>query len=380
MSEKVALLIETSNAYARGLLRGIHAYIKENTHWSVFMGEFSRGECHPEWLNDWKGDGIIARIENPQMAKIIQKANLPTIDVSSGRFIPSIPWVETDDKAIAKLAFEHLRSCGFKNFAFCGVPYNWSYWRQHHFSEILKEKNYNLFEYHFSEKNAGVKWNTQLDLLSEWLKQLPKPIGIFAPYDNLGRQIIEICQLTGIYVPEEVAIIGVDNDELICDLCKPRLSSIQTDPYRIGYLSAELLNQIMTGKTLSSTEIRVKPIQVIQRKSTDIKAIHDPIISEALHYIHENALKGTLTIDEIIKNIPTSRRVFEARFKKAIGRTPFEEILRLKINRIKELLIETDMSLLEISERAGIEHQSYMGYIFKKEMGISPSLYRKQRR
>ena len=131
---------------------------------------------------------------------------------------------------------------------------------------------------------------------------------------------------------------------------------------------------------MSKTEIRIKPIQVVKRKSTDIKAIHDPIISKALHYIHENALKGTLTIEEIIKTIPSSRRVFEARFKKAVGRTPYEEILRLKINRIKELLIETDLSLLEIAERAGIEHQSYMGYIFKKEMGISPGIYRSQHR
>jgi len=112
----------------------------------------------------------------------------------------------------------------------------------------------------------------------------------------------------------------------------------------------------------------------------NIKAIHDSNISKALHYIHENALKGPLTIEEIIKNIPISRRVFEAKFKKEVGRTPFQEILRLKINRIKELLINTDMSLLEISERAGIEHQSYMGFIFKKEMGISPRLYRKQHR
>jgi len=357
MSQKIALLIETSNAYARGLLKGIHSYIKENTHWSIFMGEFSRGECHPEWLNNWKGDGIIGRIENKKMANIIEKAALPTVDVSSGRFLPYVPWVETDDKAISKLAFEHLRACGFKNFAFCGVPYPWSYRRQEHFTKLLKEKNYNIFDYRFSEKKADENWHTQLDQLAKWLKNLPKPIGIFAAYDNLGRQIIETCQLAGIYVPEEVAIIGVDNDELICDLCKPGLSSILTDPFRIGYLSAKQLDQIMNGKELLHTEIRIKPIQV-----------------------HENALKGPLTIEEIIKNIPISRRVFEAKFKKEVGRTPFQEILRLKINRIKELLINTDMSLLEISERAGIEHQSYMGFIFKKEMGISPRLYRKQHR
>jgi len=380
MSRKIALLIETSNAYARGLLKGIHSYIKENTHWSIFMGEFSRGECHPEWLNNWKGDGIIGRIENKKMANIIEKAALPTVDVSSGRFLPYVPWVETDDKAISKLAFEHLRACGFKNFAFCGVPYPWSYRRQEHFTKLLKEKNYNIFDYRFSEKKADENWHTQLDQLAKWLKNLPKPIGIFAAYDNLGRQIIETCQLAGIYVPEEIAIIGVDNDELICDLCKPGLSSILTDPFRIGYLSAKQLDQIMNGKELLHTEIRIKPIQVVKRKSTDIKAIHDSNISKALHYIHENALKGPLTIEEIIKNIPISRRVFEAKFKKEVGRTPFQEILRLKINRIKELLINTDMSLLEISERAGIEHQSYMGFIFKKEMGISPRLYRKQHR
>jgi LacI family transcriptional regulator len=345
------------------------------------MGEFSRGECDPEWLNNWKGDGIIARIENPEIAKIIKKkAALPTIDVSSARLIPSIPCVETDDKAIAELAFNHFIKCGFKNFAFCGMPYNWSIFHEKHFSKMLKEKDYHFFNYHFSEKKTGEKWNIQLEKLAEWLKQLPKPVGIFAAYDNLGRHIIETCQLSGIYVPEEIAVLGVDNDELMCELSKPRLSSVSTDPFRIGFIAAQLLDRLLSGEELSGTEIRVEPIQVITRKSTDIKAIHDPVISKALHFIHENALKGSLSIDEIVSIVPTSRRVFETRFKKAIGRSPYEEILRLKINRIKELLLDSDMSLIEIAERAGIEHQSYMGYVFKKEMDVSPGHYRKLHR
>lgn len=380
MSYKIALLIETSNAYSRGLLKGINAYFKEYEPLSVYLGEYSRGGCNPDWLIKWRGDGIIARIENKEMEQVIRDLSLPVVDVSSGRLIPGIPWVETDDKAIAAMAFNHLVGRGFTNFGFCGAPYNWSEWRLAAFNDRFQEKNFRLFTHSFSETSHGEKWNAELEKLEAWLIALPKPIGIFAAFDIRGRQIIETCQMLGINVPEEVAVLGVDNDELLCELCNPPLSSIVPDTFRTGYIAAELLYKMLKGEKIGSFENRITPIGVVQRRSTDIMAITDPHISKALHFIHENALKGPLTVSEVTEQLPMSRRVFEIKFKKNVGRTPYEEIMRLKITRIKELLLETDISLLEIAERVGIQHQSYMGYIFNKEVGISPGLFRKQHR
>ena len=144
---KVALLMETSNAYARGVIKGIYGYIKEHNQWDVYLGEYSRGEPNPEWLLSWNGDGVIARIENKEIAKLIKLCNLPSIDTSSANLVSGIPWVETDDKKIAELAFEHLKGCGLKNFAFVGSDFNWSKWRANYFVKLLKEKGYTCSVY-----------------------------------------------------------------------------------------------------------------------------------------------------------------------------------------------------------------------------------------
>jgi LacI family transcriptional regulator len=195
-----------------------------------------------------------------------------------------------------------------------------------------------------------------------------------------GRQIIEVCQREKIRVPEDIAVLGVDNDELLCEICRPALSSILPDTFRSGYIAASLLDRLIRGLPLESMEYRIKPLKIVRRRSTDIKAIDDPHIAKAMRYIHEKALDGPLTVNQILKIIPFSRRIFEKRFKDYIGRTPTQEIERIKIERIKELLLETDISLMDIAEKTGIQHQSYMGYIFKKQVGVPPAAYRKQHR
>ncbi|PCE62689.1 hypothetical protein B7P33_18785 [Sediminicola luteus] len=376
---KVALLMETSNAYSRGVIKGIYGYIMEHDQWDVYLGEYSRGEPNPDWLLSWDGDGIIARIENETIAELIKRCQLPTIDVSSANLIPGIPWVETDDRKIAQLAFEHLKDCGLKHFAFAGSQFNWSKWRADHFKEVLEGQGvrcdyYSLpmhLDYHVVDEQKKIE---------SWLATLPKPIGIFAAYDQLGRLIIDCSQKMGFMVPEEIAVIGVDNDPLICELCSPPLTSVIPDTFKTGYLAAELLAALMQGKTEVNITNLMAPIGVKKRRSTDSLAIEDPHISKALHYIYENASIGSFSINDILAIVPMTRRVFEKRFLEMVGHTPYKEAQRIRVARIQELLTESDLGLLEIAEKMGFEHVSYMSFLFKRETGISPIAYRHKMR
>jgi LacI family transcriptional regulator len=270
-----------------------------------------------------------------------------------------------------------LNECGFTNFGFAGSGFNWSKWRRDHFKEDLNQKGFQCHT--FSSANyIKLNWLEQQEQIKNWLKTLPKPIGIFAGYDLMGRLIIDSCNKLGYMVPEEVAVIGVDNDPLICELCSPPLSSIIPDTYKTGYVAASLLESVIAKKDIGELSYRIKPLGIQKRRSTDTVAIDDPHISKAMHYIFENANSGTFNIDDILSFVPMSRRVFEKRFTDLIGRTPYKEMQRIRVNRIKELLKETDLPLFEIAYRSGFEHVSYMSYLFKRETGITPVLYRER--
>ena len=372
---KVALLLETSNEYSRGIIKGIYGYIREHDGWDVFLGEYSRGQPNPEWLLSWQGDGIIARIENAGMAKLIERCKLPTVDASSANLVPEIPWVETDDKKIAHIAFEHLLDCGFKNFGFVGTDFNWSKWRAKDFIELLEKAGFSCHQ-HYLSLDTKLNWVAEQKSLAAWLASLPKPIGVFSAYDQLGRLIIDAAHNSGFMVPEEIAVLGVDNDPLICELCYPPLSSIIPDTYSTGYLAATLLESLMKGDRVENLTNLIAPLGIQKRRSTDSLALDDPYISKAVHYIHEHANSGTFNINDILDFVPMTRRVFEKKFSVLVGRTPYKELQRIRINRLKQLLGETNLSLLEIAENSGFEHVSYMSYLFKRETGVTPIAYR----
>lgn len=376
----VALIIETSNSYARGILRGIHEYARARHGWTLYLTEHGRHEIDESFVGNWKFDGVIARIETDQMAGIIKAMNVPTVDVSAARLMEGVPWVETDDEAITRLALDHLRDCGLQNFAFFGDPfYNWSIWRQHAFERILghpdiiKSQIYNLPK----RKEPRVRWWTQRERIRDWLQSLPKPVGIFACYDACGQQLLEICRYYGFMVPEDIAIVGVDNDELLCEITSPSMSSIIPNSFRTGAYAAEILDRLMRGEKLSGRKHSMEPLGVRKRVSTDVLTVGDRHVSNAIAFIRKNAHKN-IRVEDVLDIVPLSRRVLEARFRKALDRTPHQEILRVRTNAVRELLLETDMSLSEISEALGIEHPEYLSVFFKKETGLTPREYREQ--
>jgi LacI family transcriptional regulator len=372
---KVALLIETSNAYARGLLRGIVAYIREHRSWSLYLSEHNRGDKPPSWLSRWKGDGIIARIENAAIADALRKVKAPVVDVSAARLIPELPWFETDDRAIAELAVGHLMERGFQNFAYAGDDrFNWSNWRCGHFKGGVEKAGKGCFVYHPS-KSFSADDEEQIDDLAQWIQTLPKPVGVLACYDLRGQQVLDACRRVPVAVPDELAVIGVDNDDLLCELSDPPLSSVIPNTQRTGYEAARLLDAMMSGQSAQGQTHLIPPLGIATRQSTDVLAIHDRNVARACHFIRQHACEG-IKVGDVLKAVPHSRRLLETHFKKFIGRTPHEEILRVKMNRVKELLIETDLPLDQIAQRAGFSHVEYLSVAFRRETGMPPSHFR----
>ena len=372
---KVALLIETSNAYARGLLGGIVAYMREHGEWSIYLAEHGRGDNPPRWLAGWHGDGIIARIENATIAGALRGVKLPVVDVSAARLIPSLPWVETDDNAFARMAADHLLERGFKHFGYCGDDrFNWSKRRSEFFLTFVREAGGECSVYR-PDKRQQADAESQVEDIAGWVGRLPKPVGVMACYDLRGQQVLDACRRRGIAVPDEVAVIGVDNDELLCNLSDPPLSSIIPNTHRTGYEAAALLDRLMAGKKVRSLTNLIPPLGVATRQSTDVLAIEDRHVVQAVRFIRERACDG-IHVRDVLKAVPQSRRLLEARFKKLIGRTPHEEILRVRLNRARELLSSTDLSLAAIAERTGFVHSEYLSVVFKRETGAPPSQYR----
>jgi LacI family transcriptional regulator len=376
---KVALLIETSNAYARGLLRGIVSYIREHRPWSLYLSEHNRGDQPPSWLSHWDGHGIIARVENPTIAAALKSIPVPIVDVSAARLLPSLPWFETDDGAISHLAADHLLERGFKHFGYAGDSrFNWSKWRCEHFQNSLRAagRECHIFE---PARDAVLDHEKQVADLAKWVRSLPKPVGIMACYDFRGQQALDACRRLGLAVPDEVAVIGVDNDELLCELSDPPLTSVVPNMQRTGYEAAALLDQMIAGKTVRGETHLIPPLGIATRQSTDVLVIEDRNVARAVHYIRQHACSG-IQVKDILRVVPQSRTLLESRFKRLIGRTPHEEILRVRLNRVKELLVETDLSLDEIAERTGFNHVEYLSVAFRREIGIPPSQFRAQNR
>jgi LacI family transcriptional regulator len=377
--KSVALLIETSNAYARNLLSGIVSYIRTNESWSVYLPEQHRGATPPTWLKNWKGDGLIVRIETEAIARVVRKLKMPIVDVSAARHVAGIPWVETDDGAIAELAYEHFHERGFEHFAFCGEPeFNWSNWREETFLKMTTASGRDGSVFHSKSRHKpSFSLSRERTRLANWILSLPRPVAVFACYDIKAQQILDVCREHSIKVPEELALLGVDNDELLCDLCTPPLSSVIPAAHKTGREAARLLDLMMNGEKVDGLAHLIEPIGIATRQSTDVLAIDDPEIAAAMRFIRDHSCAG-INVHDVLAQLPLSRRVFEKRFHEIVGRTPHQEITRRRVERIRRLLIETDLTLSQIARRTGFQNEEYMSVTFRRAMKVPPGKFRRE--
>jgi len=379
---RVALLVETSRGYGRGVLQGIVRYARLKGPWSFYItpGDFEQALPH---MKQWGGSGIIARIETPKVARAILATGLPVValDLSERQKAQGSPLarfseLSTDSRQAALMAVEHLLERGLRRFAFVGIPgHIWSDLREEGFRERVAREGLECRIYQPPRPLREGEIGREQALLGAWLHAIPKPVGIMACNDDRGRQVLEACQLAGIRVPEDAAVVGVDDDELLCELSDPPLSSIALNARRGGFEAAALLDKLMAGKVRGPRRILVEPTEVITRRSTDVLVMKDRMVAQALRFIWENAVKS-IGVEDILSHVPVSRRSLEVRFRKEVGRSLHEEIQKMRLMRVKQLLRETDMPMPRVAELSGFGSASYLGLVFLRETGMTPAKYR----
>lgn len=373
---RVALLIETSNEYGRRLLLGIRDYVREHEAWSFQLGEQARGQTVPSWLSKWKGDGIIGRIDNSSIEEAVREVGVPVVNVSASGFGLVFPTVISDSEAIAQAAADHLLECGFTQFGYCGDPrFAWSKSHEKHFVQYLQEQGYSCYRFSGS-RVAARHWGRALEELIAWVTQLPKPIGIMACYDLRGQQLLVACREVGIHVPDELAVIGQHNDETICEFCDPPLSSVIPNPRLAGYLAASLLDRMLKGEQVPGGVYRVPPIGVAARRSTDVVAVPDEDVAAAIRYIRDYACQG-IDVGDLVRSVSISRSMLERKFKKFLNCNPHDLIVRTRLRRAQELLLQTDLTIEDVATLSGFSSAEYMSSVFHRFAGQSPRDFRK---
>jgi LacI family transcriptional regulator len=272
------------------------------------------------------------------------------------------------------MAAEYFRERGFRNFAFCGFrDERWSIERGEGFTQDLRTVG---LKCDLWQTNRSGPREAEQSRLSRWLAKLPKPVAILASNDVRGQQVLDACHRADLAVPESVAVMGVDDDEILCTFCRPALSSITPNAELIGYKAAELLDHLMAGGEPPPSRVLVKPLRIRARQSTDVLAIRDPVVASIVRFIRENMITG-LRMKDVMKHSPISRSLLERRFRQCIGRSPQAEIRSLQLKRVKELLINSELSLEKIARLAGYRHPEYMSVVFKRVTGQTPGEFRR---
>ncbi len=378
----VALIIETSKVYGREILLGISRYHQIHGPWSVFTRERSQNEADPPWLSGWKGDGIITRSNDLTVCRRAYAKGIPVVSLRHLQEPAVLPTVFPDQHLIARRVAEHLLERGFRSFGYCGVPDNrgWELLRREAFAAIIKERGGSLLAYKptyvaDSDKN----WEREQASMVRWLKKLAKPAGIMASHDSQGVLVLDACRRAGIRVPDEVGVVSVDNDPVLCDLASPPLSSLDQNVVRLGYEAASLLDRMMNGEKVETRNYLFEPGEVVTRQSSDVVAVDDGHVAAALRFIRENACRG-IDVHSIARAAGLSRRALEKRFTTKLGKTPMDQVNEIRLRRIKKLLLETDFLLSDIAARVGFEYHEYMSRYFRKHTGMAPGQFRRAHR
>jgi LacI family transcriptional regulator len=376
----VALLIETSLAYGRGLLRGVARYIHERGPWSIFFCPQGLDASPPSWLGKWRGQGILARIDNRRMARAVLRTGLPIVDVRNAIPGLELPGIGPDNLAVAQLVFQQLLDTGLRQFAFCAAPRGENRFldaRADAFVQLVEAAGYPCEVYESQTGRYGT-WEQGQSRLARWLKRLPKPIGVMACDDDRGLYVLDACLRAKIQVPDQLAVIGVNNDEHLCGLANPALSSVDVGAERIGYEAAALLDRLMAGEHVPKTIIEMAPRGLVVRQSSDLVAISDPHVAAALRLIRLRAAEN-IAVSDLANSLDISRSTLERRFLKFLGRTPKQEIIRARLTLAKDLLLQTDLPLATIAERTGLRSLGYFCEVFHEKTGCTPGMFRRER-
>jgi LacI family transcriptional regulator len=374
---EVALDVETSRIYGRRILEGISQFLEMRWSWSIYLEQRDLDNESGGLFDHWRGDGIITRHISTGFAKQLRRRKLAVVDLSDGSPHMGFFRIGSAHWDIGRLAAKHLLETGVTSFGCCGfVSECWSTQRREGFVTGVEDAGYSCDVYE-SQGGSAHAWDKDQRQLSHWIMAISKPAGVFATNDVRGQHVLDACARENVAVPEEVAVIGVDNDELLCGLCNPPLSSVIPNPKQIGYEAAAWLDRIMAGNLPTLNEIVIPPLGVATRQSSDIVAVPNAEVAAALRYIRERACDG-VTVDDVLEQVPVSRSWLERNFRKYLHRSPKAEIRNVQMKRCITLLTTTDLSLNQIAELTGFKHPEYLSVVFKRLMGKTPGQSRKR--
>lgn len=378
---EVLLIFSMSYEDATSCLQGISHYERSHRPWAAFLDDEARAESEERWLRNKPWDGVISRHTSPTLCATCAELKIPLVDLDDTPPHTGVPKIRPDNVVIGHLGAEHYLERGFHNFGFAGFANNgWACERRDGFVEALRlaGQKCEVLDVEWPGNLTPFWDESQTTVLAGWLRHLPKPVAVMACNDLRALQIIAAAHNAGFMVPEEVAVLGANNDSVRCDLSYPPLSSVAANPFQIGYAAAECLDQLMERRPPPSMDLRIDPVGVATRHSTDVLAISDRNVAAALSYIREHACRGT-TVDAVLKHAAASRSQLEKKFRRYLGRSPQSEIRRVQVARIKQLLVETDFPLKKIADLTGYEHVEYLSVVFKRFTGETPGSYRKKR-
>ena len=378
--KRVAVLVDTSTTWGRDVIAGVHRYSRGKSDWQLFIEP--RGVEQRRWLPEgWRGDGVIARVGFADLAERLLELDLPVVNVS-GISLPQVdfPRVVSDQVAAVCLAADNLLGRGFEHFAYfslLGLEYVAEH--QQAFVKALEREGCECEVYAVQPQlGAEPDWNLDMERLGDWLAGLPKPLAVFTWNSNSARELIYACMHGGLAVPEEVAVLSGSDDDLFCEVTPVSISAIRLGTEQIGFRAAEELDEMMTKPGWRPQDMVLIPPQgVVDRRSTDTLAVVDPGMVRALRFIRGNAGQA-MQVADVAREAGMCRRAMEHRFQQLLGRSPAEEIRRVRLDRAIELLQRTSLSVATVAERAGFSSQEYMSAVFRSQLASTPMQYRRE--
>lgn len=382
---RVAVLIESSRAYGRGLLLGVAKYVHERGHWQVYSHERELQSTLPRWFDRWDGQGVIARIEGAAMAKTIRRLRVPVVDLRRIGTDADLPALHTDEHAVVRLVLEHFLERGFHHFAFWGFAgADYSERRQAILKAQLAESKMPLHVYSPTPR-ARKSWTIEYEQLEpeleqngvRWLRKLPKPVAVLACNDIAGQQVLEVCRLAELRVPDQVAVIGVDNDEVLCQLADPPLTSVAPDTVRLGYEAAALLDEMMAGQRPQPMDRYIEPLGIVPRRSTDTLVIPHAGAAQALSFLRRH-FRDPITLKDLDSELPVSLRSIQDVFKRHVGRSLHQELDRLRTTFASDLLREFSVKLQTVAVQCGFANPRHFRRTFLRETGQTPQQHRRE--
>jgi LacI family transcriptional regulator len=373
---RVFVLVETTSGYSRGILNGIGQYRHEHPEWSILLDERSMDELPPRWLKSSQVDGIIARTASERIRRRLDSVKAPRVELL-GLQEQEPAKVHGDNWAAGRLAATHLIECGLRQFGFFagGEPW-WIINTRNAYCEELEKRGFSCDVYQPPIKDNRMlpRWReSQEASLTKWLLSLPQPCGVFCVSD--ARIVLEFCRRLDISVPERMAVLGEDDDPPVCCMSNPPLSAIDFNSKQIGYKAAALLDRMMAGDPAPKAVEWIPPLRVTPRQSTDIIAVEDKEMANALRFIRQHACNG-IDVDDVVEAACISRRALERHFQDLFNRTPKTEILRIRLEHAKLLLSTTLLPVATVARRSGFSAFRHFAEVFQRETGATPRAYR----